>query len=66
MGLTDIFYAGKIKEENEEIWNNWLTSKEYLYSKIEEIEKIIKLTYDKVVSIEKQVFAEQYRQGLKL
>ncbi len=41
-------------------------NKEYLYSKIEEIEKIIKLKYDKVVSIEKEVFAEQYRQGLKL
>ena len=41
-------------------------NKEYLYSKIEEIEKSIKINYDKVVSIEKEAPAEHYRQGLKL
>ena len=40
-------------------------NKEYFNSKIEEMEKSIKLNYDKVVSIEKEVFGEQYSQGLK-
>ena len=39
---------------------------EFFYSKIDEIEKVIKQNYDKVVSIEKEAPAEQYRQSLKL
>ncbi len=66
MGLTDILNAGNIKKENKENWIDCLMNKEFFYSKIEEIEKSIKLKYGKVVSIEKEAPAEQHRKGLKL